>query len=77
MSEKLSFEQALSKLEEIVSALEEGETSLEESMKLFEEGVGLVRECNTQLKNAEKKVKKLTESADGELAEEDFLPMGD
>ena len=75
MNETLTFEQALSKLEEIVKELESGEAPLDESMKLFEEGVGMVRACTEMLETAEKKVKKLTEK-DGKTVEEDMEPMG-
>ena len=35
---KLSYEQAVARLEEIVSLLENGNSPLQESMKLFQEG---------------------------------------
>ena len=41
MENKLSYEQSVSRLEEIVKLLENGELPLEESMKLFEEGTRL------------------------------------
>ena len=50
---KKTFEEALSRLEEIVARLEAGETTLEESMALFEEGVGLARFCQEKLAAAE------------------------
>lgn len=63
---KLSFEQAMKRLEEIVSTLERGEAPLEESMALFEEGSKLLRQCTVMLDKAEQKVTKLT--ASGEVA---------
>lgn len=57
--EKKSFEQSLTKLEEIVKVLEHGDISLEEAMGLFEEGVGLTAECTKLLDQAEQKVVKL------------------
>ncbi len=62
---KLTFEQALSRLEEIVSQLESGEISLEESLKSFEEGKQLVKLCLTKLEEAEKKIQKLEAKPDG------------
>lgn len=53
----MDFEKKLSRLENIVEKMEAGELSLEDSLKLFEEGVKLSRECNTQLSDAEQKVK--------------------
>lgn len=61
-TEELSYEQALTELEQIVNDLEEGNISLEESMKLFERGQLLIRHCNDYLESAQLKVKKLTES---------------
>lgn len=63
---KLSFEQAMKRLEEIVTALERGEAPLEESLALFEEGSKLLRQCTGMLDKAEQKVTKLT--ATGEVA---------
>ena len=53
---KFSFEEAMTRLEEIVRILEGGKTSLNESMKLYEEGVALVREANQLLSNAKQKL---------------------
>ena len=53
---KVGFEQALKRLEEIVGLLEEGDKPLEESLKLFEEGINLAKLCSKRLKEAEKKV---------------------
>lgn len=57
-----SFEQALSRLEEIARVLENGNAQLEESLALFEEGIELVHHCNEVLDNAECKIKSLTKS---------------
>ena len=69
---KMSFEQALRRLEEIVSALERGDAPLEESLNLFEEGSKLMKRCTDLLAKAEQKVTKLTVTADGELTEIPF-----
>ncbi len=55
----MDFEKKLGRLEDIVEKMETGELTLEDSLKLFEEGVKLSRECNTQLSEAEQKVKLL------------------
>ena len=68
-----SFEDAMSRLEEIVDMLENGNSPLEESLKLFEEGVKLVKLCNSKLEGVEQSVKILTNN-NGELKEEDFKP---
>lgn len=54
-----NFETSLSTLERIVAQLESGDLPLERSLELFEEGVGLVRHCQSQLQDAERKVEML------------------
>ena len=56
MENKISFEDALSRLEKIVRELENGDTLLEDSIKLFEEGIKLSEICSSCLKNAQQKV---------------------
>lgn len=72
MEEKLTFEQALDRLEVIVRSLERGDTPLEESLKLFEEGAGLISECQKQLDSAEQVVRRLKKTAGGEPEELPF-----
>ena len=40
---KMSFEQAMARLEEIVSQLERGDAPLESALTLFEEGTALMK----------------------------------
>lgn len=69
----MDFEKKLTRLEEIVAQMESGDLSLEDSLKSFEEGVRLSRECNTQLSQAEQKVKLLLNvDANGTAVTEDF-----
>jgi exodeoxyribonuclease VII small subunit len=63
---KLSFEEAMKRLEEIVSHLEKGDIPLEESIRLFEEGSGLLALCSSQLEEAEQKVSLLRRGDDDE-----------
>ena len=42
-AKKLSFEEKLSRLEEIVAALEKGDAPLADSLRLFEEGTKLMK----------------------------------
>ena len=51
-----SFEDKLSRLEEITTSLENSEIGLEGSIQLFEEGVKLSKECLSILGKAELKV---------------------
>ncbi len=72
MSRRKSFEEALSRLEEISSVMEKGETGLEESVKLYKEGVELAVYCSKILNKAEQQVKELSENAEGVFSKKDF-----
>jgi len=72
MAEKLSFEQAIVRLEEIANLLERGETPIEQSLKLFEEGAALLKTCNQTLEKAEHKVSLLVKNSAGEPEAEPF-----
>lgn len=61
MEQKLSFEQALQRLEQVVRELESGDLSLETALALFQEGVTLSRLCSGQLDQAEARIEKLLE----------------
>jgi len=63
MANQPSFEDSLTKLEEIVEKMESGDLKLEDSLKLFEEGMKLTKDCNQRLSEIEKKVKLLLKSA--------------
>jgi len=69
-----SFEDNLRKLEEIVQRLEEGNLALDESLRLYEEGIQAFRNCQKMLDEADLKVRKLVQTAEGELREEPFEP---
>lgn len=60
MSE-ITFEQAVKELEKITVALESGNLGLEESMKYYEKGTKLADFCAKKLKEAELKIKNLSE----------------
>ena len=66
----LDFEAALRELEALVDEMEAGDMTLEASLAAFERGVRLTRHCQAALRDAELKVKKLTE--DNQL--EDLRP---
>lgn len=76
MAEK-SFEENITRLEQIVAALEKGDADLSASMGLFEEGTKLARECSELLDKAEQQVHKLTKGADGAPVESAFLSEGE
>ncbi len=54
--DNLSYEEALSRLEEIVAQLENAEIPLEESLSAFQEGIALSRLCREKLAEIEYKV---------------------
>ncbi len=58
--EELTYEQALSELEEIVATLESGDHILESALALFERGQALARHCALLLEQAEQKIKLLS-----------------
>ena len=70
--EEMSFETAMTRLEQIVRELEDGKVSLDDSLKLYEEGIALVRLCSGRLDEAEQKIKIIRTSSDGSKSEEDF-----
>lgn len=59
--ERLTFEEALRKLETIVSSLEDPDVTLEESIRYYEEGIELSRQCSRQLEEAELRIEKLND----------------
>jgi exodeoxyribonuclease VII small subunit len=60
-----SFEEALTRLEEIVEELESGQMPLEEALSRFQEGVRLRAVCMKKLETAEAKIEQvLAETAD-------------
>ena len=65
--DKLSFEEAMNKLEEVVKDLEDETISLDSAMEKFESGVKLSELCLKKLNEAEKKIEELTRSENGEL----------
>ena len=71
-TDKMSFEQAMTELEEIVGMLEKGDLSLDESIDYFQKGVELSQFCNKRLNEAERKIVMLVEKQNGELTEEEM-----
>ncbi|MBQ9510124.1 MAG: exodeoxyribonuclease VII small subunit [Clostridia bacterium] len=61
---KMSFEEALARLDEIVGSMENGKAELDELLSLFEEGVSLVKLCNSKLNSAERKIKLVKANGD-------------
>lgn len=68
----MKFEDAMIELESKVKKLESGSLTLDESITAFEEAVKLIRVCNKQLENAERRVRMLTEVNDGSVTDVPF-----
>lgn len=62
----------LARLEEIVRSLESEDTDLDRALVLFEEGIGRLRTARERLAEAEAKVQRVLEDADGQLRVADF-----
>jgi exodeoxyribonuclease VII small subunit len=73
---KVTFEDALTKLEEAVHRLEEGNLPLDDAVALFEEGTRLAKLCNEHLDAAELKVSQLVQMPNGEYRELDLHVSG-
>ena len=55
--EKLSYEEAIARLEEIARKMESGEMTLDQSVKAYEEGSKLIKFCEDELKKYEERIK--------------------
>lgn len=62
---EMTFEAAMTELDQVVQKLERGEVALEDSIKLYERGAQLKAHCETKLKDAEEKVEKISVGGDG------------
>ena len=63
--ETLTFEQALTELEQIVTRLESGQAPLEDSIRMYERGAALKAHCETRLEAARLRVEKIVIGAQG------------
>ena len=71
MTDKLTFEEAMKKIEEIVVNLETGKVSLDEMVDLYKQGTELSVYCNKMIDEAEQKIKILSKTKDG-IVEKDL-----
>lgn len=60
-----SFEETLTRLEQIAGALDRDDIALEQALALFEEGIAKLREASAQLAQVEGKVQTLIEQSQG------------
>ncbi len=59
---KITYEQAIKRLEEIVDMLQEGSLPLDKSLELYEEGAKLSKLCHDMLSQAKQKIIDLNEA---------------
>ena len=60
---KLSFDEALFKLEDVVKQLEMGELPLEKAIELYKQGMELSGECHQKLQKIESEVAHLVDGS--------------
>jgi Exonuclease VII small subunit len=70
MAKKESYEEMLTKLQDILSNLETDELNLEESMKSYEEGVKLVNKIYKILDSYEAKISIIKDDKELEFSED-------
>lgn len=68
---EVSFEDALSQLEEVIHRMETGESPLESLVENYQSGVRLLKLCRSKIELAEMRVKEVT-AKDGKLSPQDF-----
>ena len=56
---KMTYDQAMIRLNEIVAELEKNEVPLEDAIKLFEEGLNLVNECEKKLNTFDQRLQQV------------------
>ena len=72
-----SFEEHLSRLEEIAAELDRPDVPLDKALALFEEGITRLRVASQTLEGAEGRLRELVERADGTLAPTEGRPLTD
>jgi exodeoxyribonuclease VII small subunit len=66
----MSFEDALSELEQIVRKLEGGQVKLDEAIVSYERGAQLKRHCEQKLNEAQQRVDRIVVGPDGAVTAE-------
>ena len=72
MNKKITFEDAIKKLEDSVARLEAGNLALDDSIAEFEECVKLIGVCEKKLTDAKQRVRILIETEDGSVTDAPF-----
>lgn len=69
---EMTFEEAMTELENIVQRLEKGESTLEESMQLFTQGMALSKICSDKIDSIEHRITQLVKDSQGTTHEVEF-----
>ena len=72
----LSFEQAVSELENIVARLERGDVPLDQSIEIYERGEALKKHCEALLSAAEARIEKIRIDRNGKPSGTEPLDRG-
>ncbi len=67
MAKKKTFEDNISRLDEILSSLENADVSMTDTIKFYKEGLDLVINCSNELNEFEQKVTELKTIAEESL----------
>ena len=67
---KLSFEDALTEMQDIVQRLESGQVKLEDAVESYARGAHLKQHCQAKLKEAQVKIDKIGFGPDGDIVTE-------
>lgn len=59
MAEKMTFEQAMARLDEISMSLSQGSVALDDAVELYAEAAKLIALCNKKLSTAQTKLEKV------------------
>lgn len=70
--DKLTFEDALAKLENIVRELESGKIKLDDAVEAYEKATALKKFCEDKLKAAQLKIEKINVAPDGTISTSEF-----
>lgn len=73
MKDKMTIEEANSKLEKLVEKMESGELGLEESMKCYDEAFKLLSFCYNQLDTYKGEIVDINKRIDEIKSKEDFF----
>ena len=71
---RLTFEDAYTRLESILTELGSEQVSLDDALTLYEEADKLIGSCQTRLTEAEQKIEILLKNRDGTVTAEPFSP---